>query len=138
MQEISRGVGDCATKVGSLCARFVDMGAPVKTQVENGLSKILDFRGQTIAVSDQSVFNLKDSGIHNEEGKKTNISDQLTAYRRRSGRFLSFMMTVHPDQAYTNCNYSHMTCRAHVQLPLVVDGIGASIDTKILKNLMIF
>ena len=44
------------------------------------------------------------------------------------------MMTVHPDQAYTNCNYSHMTCRAHVQLPLVVDEIGASIDTKILKK----
>ena len=45
VQAISRGEVDCTTKVGSLCARFVDMGAPVKTQVENGLSKIFDFWG---------------------------------------------------------------------------------------------
>ena len=29
LQAISRGEVDCTTKVGSLCARFVDMGAPV-------------------------------------------------------------------------------------------------------------
>ena len=33
VQAISIGVGDCATNVGALCARFVDMGAPVKNQV---------------------------------------------------------------------------------------------------------
>ena len=42
------------------------MEAPVKIQVENGLSKILNFWGQTIDVSDQAIFNLKDLGIHNE------------------------------------------------------------------------
>ena len=52
VQAISRGGGDCATKVGALCDRFVDMGSPVKNQVENGLSKLFDFRGQTIDTSD--------------------------------------------------------------------------------------
>ena len=33
VQAISIGGGDCATKVESICACFVDMGAPVKTQV---------------------------------------------------------------------------------------------------------
>ena len=42
---ISRGRGDFATKVWSLCARFVDMGSPNKTQVENGFSKLFDFLG---------------------------------------------------------------------------------------------
>ena len=51
---------------------FVDMGAPVKTQVENGLSKLFDFRDQTIDVYDQAVFTLKDSGLHDEEGNKIN------------------------------------------------------------------
>ena len=60
VQAISIGGRDCATKVGSVCACFVDMGSPVKTQVENGLSKIFDFRGQTIDVSNQAVFILKD------------------------------------------------------------------------------
>ena len=31
------------------------MWAPVKTQVENGLSELFDFRGQTIYVLDQAV-----------------------------------------------------------------------------------
>ena len=79
MQAISRGGGDCATKFGALCAHFVDMGAPVKNQMKNGLSKIFDFLGHTIDVSDQTVFILKDSGIYDEEGKKTNVSYSLTA-----------------------------------------------------------
>ena len=66
LPEISIGGGDCATKVGSLCSRFFDMGAPVKTHVENGLSKIFDLRGHTIDVSDQAVFILKYLGIHDE------------------------------------------------------------------------
>ena len=45
VQAISRGVGDCVTKVGDLCAHFVDIGSPVKTQLENVLSKIFDFLG---------------------------------------------------------------------------------------------
>ena len=43
VQAISRVVQDCATNVGSLCACFVDMVALVKTQVENGLSKLFKF-----------------------------------------------------------------------------------------------
>ena len=58
-QAISIGGEDCTTKVGALCARFFYMGAPAKAQVENGLSKIFDFRGQTIDVSDQAVLTLK-------------------------------------------------------------------------------
>ena len=49
-----------------MCAFFVDMVAPVKTQVENGLSKLFDFWGQTIDTSDQAVFTLNDSGLHDE------------------------------------------------------------------------
>ena len=78
VQAISIGVGDCATKVGALRDRFVDMGSPVKTQVGNGLSKLFDFRGQTIDVSGQAVFILTDLGLYYEEGKKTNVSDPLT------------------------------------------------------------
>ena len=60
VQAISRRGGDCAKKVGSLCARFVDMGSPVKTKVENRLSNLFDFRGQTIDMSNKTVFTLKD------------------------------------------------------------------------------
>ena len=45
------------------------MGYLVKTQVENGLIKPFNFRGQTIDTSEQAVFTLKDSVIHDEEGK---------------------------------------------------------------------
>ena len=51
VQDISRGGGYCATKFGVMCAHFLDMGSPVKTQVENGMSKLFDFRGQTIDAS---------------------------------------------------------------------------------------
>ena len=64
VQAISIVGGECSTKVGSLYARFVDMGSPVKTQLENGLCKILDFRGHTIDVFDPSVFILKDPVLH--------------------------------------------------------------------------
>ena len=57
---ISRGEGYFSSKVGDLCAHFVDMGYPVKNQVENGLSKLFDFRGKTMDRSDQAVFALKD------------------------------------------------------------------------------
>ena len=66
VRSISIGGGDCTTKVGDLCARFVDMGAPVKTQVENGLSKLFDLRCQTIDVYDQAVFTLKCLGLRDE------------------------------------------------------------------------
>ena len=56
-----------------------DMVALVKTQVENGLIKLFDFQRQTIDVFDQSIFTLKDSGLHDKEEKKINISDPLTA-----------------------------------------------------------
>ena len=66
VQAISGGGGDCATKVGALCARFVQMVTPVKNQLESGLSKLFNFRGQTIDTSDQAVFTSKDSGLHDE------------------------------------------------------------------------
>ena len=49
-----------------MCACFVDMGAPVKTQAENGLSKLFKFWGQTIDVSDQNIFTLKYFGINDK------------------------------------------------------------------------
>ena len=110
------------------------MGSTVKTHVENGLSKFLDFRGQIIDVSDQAGFNLKDLGLHDKEGKKTNVSGQLTVGQMWSGTFLSFTMTAHPYQADPNCNNIRITCRACVQLPLDVYGIDSSIDTQIMKN----
>ena len=45
---------------------FFDMGSPVKTQVGNCLSKIFDFGGHTIDMSDQAVFTSNDSGLHDE------------------------------------------------------------------------
>ena len=42
------------------------MVAPVKTQAENGLIKLFDFQGQTIYVSDQDVFILKDLSLYDE------------------------------------------------------------------------
>ena len=40
------------------------MGAPVKTQLKNSLSKLFSFRSQNIDVYDQAIFILKDSGFH--------------------------------------------------------------------------
>ena len=88
MQSISIEVGECTIKVGALCARFVEMVSPVKTQVENGLIDLLGFLGQTIDMSDQVVFTLKYSGFNDEEGNKINVSDPLTASQRQSGRIL--------------------------------------------------
>ena len=89
MQAISRGGGGgyCTTKVGALCDCFVDMRALVKNQVENGLSKLFDFRGQTIDVSDQFVFVLNYSVLRDEEGKKTNVIKPLTESQRILGGF---------------------------------------------------
>ena len=53
---ILRGGIYYATEVGDICDRFACMGDPVKTQVEYGIIKLFKFRGQTIDVSDQSVF----------------------------------------------------------------------------------
>ena len=83
LQAISIEGGSCSTKVGALCAHFVEMGAQVKTQVENRLSELFDSRGQTIKTPDQAVFALRDSGLHDEEGKKINTSDPLTVAQRR-------------------------------------------------------
>ena len=53
------------------------MVSPVKTQVENGLNKLFNLRGQTIDLSDQAVFTLKYLVLHDEEGKKTNVINAL-------------------------------------------------------------
>ena len=134
LQAISVGEGDCSTKVVVMCACFVDMGAPVKTQVENGLSKLFGFWVKTIDTSDQDFFTLNHSGLHDKEGGKINTSDPLTSAQRRSGRFLYFMMTVQPEQAGPNCKHSRMNCRACVQLLIDVDEIYAIINTQMLKK----
>ena len=134
MQDISRVIGDCTTNFGDLCAWFVDMGAPVKTQVENGLSKLFDLWVNTIDTSDQDVFTLNHSGLHDKEGGKINTSDPLTSAQRRSGRFLYFMITVQPEQAGPNCKHSRMNCRACVQLLIDVDEIDVIINTQMLKK----
>ena len=43
-------------------------------------------------------------------------------------------MTVQPDQDDPNCKYSHMNCRACVQLSLDIDGKDSRIDTQMLKT----
>ena len=83
VQALSRGGVDCAKKVGYLWAFFFYMGSPVKNQVENVLSKLFIFRGQTIDVYDQAVFTLKYSGLHDEEGNKINVSGPLIETQRR-------------------------------------------------------
>ena len=47
------------------------------------------------------------------------------------------MMTVHPEKSDPNCNHSHMTCRACVELPLDVNEIDYRIDTRISNPLHI-
>ena len=58
-----------------------------KTQVENGLSKIFDLRGQIIDVYDQAVFILNDSGINDEEGNKSNVRNSFIEGQKTSDRF---------------------------------------------------
>ena len=82
------------------------MGSPGKIQVKNGLSKLFDFQGRTIDVSEQIVFTLKYLGLHDEEGKKINISDLITVTQRQLCHFLSLMMTVNPEQDDPTCKHS--------------------------------
>ena len=114
------------------------MGDPVKNQVEIGLSKLFYLRGHTIDTYYQAVFNLKDSGLYDEEGNKINASKPLAASKRQSGYFVSFVMTIHPDQADPNRKHICMTCKSFVQLPLDVNGIDAISNTQMLKNPIIF
>ena len=104
----------------------------MKTQLENGLSKIFGFQEKTIYISDQSIFTVKDSGLHDEEGNKINISDLLTAAKRQSGFFMLFMMTLHPYQADPKFKHSHVNCRACIQLPLDINEIYDIFDTQML------
>ena len=84
----------------------------MNTQVENGMSKLFGLRGQTIYVSDQAIFILKYSGLHDKEGNKINIRKPLIENQRLLGQFLSFMMMVHPDQGDPKWKNSCMDCRA--------------------------
>ena len=90
-QAIIRRGQDCATKVGALCARFVDIVDPVKTHVKNGLNKIFDLQGQSIDVSDQDLFVLTHESLHEKEGRKTTIGDPLSEGQRQTHRLLSFI-----------------------------------------------
>ena len=101
--------------------------------MENGLNKLFNLQLQTIDVYDQAVLILKYLGLHDEQGKKINISDLLTKTQRRSGHFLSFMMTVHSYQADPKSKHIRMTCRECVQLPLDLYAIGPFIDTQTMK-----
>ena len=64
------------------------MGALVKTQAENGLSNMFNLWDHPIDVYDQSVFVLTDSGIHDEEGTKNNVSNPTIAGQKRAGIFV--------------------------------------------------
>ena len=66
------------------------MLVPLKTQVENGMSNLFNIRGHTIDVYNQAVFNLKDSGLYDEEGNNINISEPLKATKSQSGSFFVF------------------------------------------------
>ena len=99
----------------------------MKIQVENELNKLFDFQGQTIEVSDQSVFTLKYLGLHEEEGKKINISEPITAAQSQSGHFLSFIMTVHPYQADPTLKNSHTTYRDRCYFTLLLSSVGCNI-----------
>ena len=101
--------------------------------MENGLSKLFNFWGHTIDVSDQEVFTLKYSGLHDEEGNKTNVRDPLIVGQRLSGSFLSFMIMVHPYKDDTNCKHSPMNCRDCIKLTWYVYGIDYSIGTQMMK-----
>ena len=98
------------------------------------MDKFFDLLGQTIDVSDQAVFTLKYSGLHEEEGRKINMSDLLTATQRRLYGYLLFMIMVHPDQVDPKYKHSRMTCRDCFEPPLDLYGVDAIIDTKMLKN----
>ena len=47
-------------------------------------------------------------GLHDDEGKKTNVSDLITAGQMISGLFLYFMMTFDPYQDHLNFKHSHI------------------------------
>ena len=87
-------------------------------------------------MSDQEFFTLKYLRFHDEEGKKTNVSNPLIVGQRHSGRFffLSFIMSVHLYQADPNCKHGRMAYSDCGRLPLDVDGIDSSISTQIFKN----
>ena len=70
------------------------------------MGQVFDFQGQTIDVSYQEIFTLKYLGLHDEEGKKINISDLITVTQRQLCHFLSLMMTVHPEQDDPTCKHS--------------------------------
>ena len=110
------------------------MRSLIKTQVENGLSALFSLRVQIIDMSGQANFTLKDSGLHDEEGKKTSISDLLAVGQRHKGCCFLFIIMVNPYQEDPNCKHNHMICKACIQLSLDVDGIDAIIDNQIIKT----
>ena len=97
LQAIARGGGDYSTKVGALCARFPDIGGPTKTQVENGLHKLFNFREQKIDMSDPNVFLLSDAKLHGERGRLLIIDlPDISAAARQAGRFCNLLSTGPP------------------------------------------
>ena len=52
----------------------------------------------------------------------------------KSDIFLSFIMTVQPDQSDPKCKHIRMNCRACVQPPLDLYGIDARTNTQMLKT----
>ena len=132
VQAISIGGGDCATNFGDLCACFFIWEPRLKSRCKMVSLRSFVSEGRPLMCLNEPFFTLKDLVIHYEEGNKTNVRKLLTAGQRQSGRFLLFMMTVHPYQSNPNCKHSRMNCRACVQLSLYVYGIDDSIDTQML------
>ena len=101
----------------------------VKNKMENGLSKLFNFWGQTIHVTDQTVFTLEYFGLNDWEGEEKN---KRPAHIKPEA--IRYFLVVNDDQDDPKCKHSSMTCRACVKLTLDVDGIDAIIDTQILNT----
>ena len=80
------------------------------------------------------LFFLTHTGLHDEKGKKNNMSNPLTAAHRLTGRFSPFMMMVHPYHNYPKFNYICMNCRASVKLTLYAGVIDAITDNQIMNT----
>ena len=94
------------------------MGVTIKTQVVNGMDKLIYFKVINIDVSNQATCVLTDMVLCDEEGGKITVGNPCTAYQRRSDHFLSFMMMIRMDQSDQKFQYSFIICGGSFKLPL--------------------
>ena len=131
VQDISGLWGDWTTKVVALCVRFLTWYPWRKTRWKMVWVSSLIYEARSLICLTRPFY-LKIFGSSQWRNKEFTIRNLLTANQKRSGNFLSFIMTVHQYQADPNCNHSHMTCKACVELPLYADVVDDSIDNEML------